>query len=115
MNKHMPLLILAIIAAIGILTFAQLMNSSSTGLVSKAQKQPYSGYGLVTTDNACNAIHCRVGYAYPAGVDERGHIVCQCLPGPGHEKGAAFIDLTSHPNQERFTRNACKLKVTNGG
>lgn len=82
MNKHMPLLILAIIAAISIIGLTQIMNSETTGLVSKAQKQPYSGYGLVTTDNACNAIHCRVGYAYPVDVDERGHIVCQCREDP---------------------------------
>lgn len=82
MRKYLPLLILALIAAVSILGFAQLLNSENTGMVSKAQKQPYSGYGLVTTDNACNAIHCRVGYPAPVGVDERGHIVCQCREDP---------------------------------
>ncbi len=82
MKQHMPLLILTIIAAISIIGLVQIMSSENTGLVSKAQKQPYPGYGLVTTDNACNAIHCRVGYAYPTGVDERGHIICQCREDP---------------------------------
>ncbi|MBN1644620.1 hypothetical protein JW851_01090 [Candidatus Woesearchaeota archaeon] len=82
MKKNMPLLVLAIIAAISIIGLTQLMSFENTGMVSKAQKQPYPGYSQVTTEVACNAIHCRVGYAYPAGVDERGHIVCQCREDP---------------------------------
>ncbi len=82
MKKHIPLLMITIIAAISILGMAKLMHSEETGMVSKAQKQPYPGYGLVQTEVACNAIHCRVGFAYPVGVDERGHIICQCREDP---------------------------------
>lgn len=82
MNKHIPLLLLILVAVISIIGMVKLLTIETTGMVSKAQKLPYSGYGIVATETACNAIHCRVGYAYPAGVDERGHIVCQCREDP---------------------------------
>ncbi|MBW2968747.1 hypothetical protein KY314_01360 [Candidatus Woesearchaeota archaeon] len=75
-------ILLLIIAGIAIIGMAKMMNTEQTGMVSKAQKQPYPGYSLVNTETACNAIHCRVGYAYPVGVDERGHIICQCREDP---------------------------------
>lgn len=82
MKNHIPLLLMAIIAVVSIIGLVHLFSTETTGMVSKTQKLPYPGYGLVTTETACNAIHCRIGYAYPAGVDERGHIICQCREDP---------------------------------
>ena len=82
MKKHIALLILTMIAVISIIGMLKVMNSESTGMVSKAQKSPYSGYGLVTTTDACTPIKCSMGEAFPVGVDERGHIICQCREDP---------------------------------
>ena len=82
MKKRMPLIVLSVIAILSIIGLITTLNTETTGMVSKTQKQPYPGYDLVTTQTACNAIHCRVGYAIPTGVDERGHIICQCREYP---------------------------------
>ncbi|MBD3361964.1 hypothetical protein GF358_04210 [Candidatus Woesearchaeota archaeon] len=82
MKYHMPLLLLAIIAVISIIGLVQLLGIENAGMVSKTQKMPYQGYNTVTTETACKAIHCRVGFGYPIGVDERGHIICACREHP---------------------------------
>jgi len=82
MKKRMPLIVLSVIAIFSIIGLITALNTETTAMVSKAQKQPYPGYGLVTTQNACNAIHCRIGFPTPVGVDERGHIICQCRENP---------------------------------
>jgi len=82
MKKRISLLILSTIALIAIVGMIQVLNTETTGMVSKAQKQPYSGYGLVTTTDACTPIKCNMGEAFPVGVDESGHIICQCREDP---------------------------------
>jgi len=82
MKKHVSMLILSVITLIAIIGMAKVMSSESTGMVSKAQKQPYSGYGLVTTTDACTPVKCNMGEAFPVGVDEIGHIICQCREDP---------------------------------
>lgn len=82
MKKHIALTILTLIAVISIVGMVKVMNSETTGMLAKTQKQPYAGYGLVTTTDACTAIQCRIGEAFPVGVDERGHIICQCREDP---------------------------------
>ena len=80
--KNLAITLMVIITIIAMVGMVKVMNTENTGMVSKAQKQPYSGYGLVYSEAACNAIHCRIGDAMPVGVDERGHIVCQCREDP---------------------------------
>jgi hypothetical protein len=82
MKKNFALIILALIVLISIIGMIKVVRTETTGMASKTQHLSYAGYNLVTTDNACYAIHCRIGDAYPVGVDERGHIICQCREDP---------------------------------
>jgi hypothetical protein len=82
MKKRISLLILSMITIIAIIGMVKVINTETTGMLAKAQKAPYSGYGLVTTTDACTPIVCNMGEAFPVGVDERGHIICQCREDP---------------------------------
>lgn len=92
MEKRLPLLVLALIAAVSILGFAGVMNSSSTG-----QYQYAGGSIQYETIDVCTQIQCAAGDAKLIRIDSSEVAPqfmiasCECPETPGVLYSAKFI------------------------
>ncbi|MBW2968749.1 hypothetical protein KY314_01370 [Candidatus Woesearchaeota archaeon] len=92
MEKRLPIIVIAIIAAISILGFAKLMNSSTTG-----QYQYAGGSIQYETIDVCSQINCALGPAKLVRIDSSEYAPqfmiaqCECPEQPGILHEAKFI------------------------